>query len=167
MNDRITTQHAARYIVAVLFLLGGLFLATFHSEQEAQAAIPADVMAALGREIPGLPAASSAGNAIVTCAPSNSWNPDAGQGLVAPPLTAALNTYSVVNVEVETTTPVYFCWRDGTTKANYATVCRKRCVGCNNGSSYAAEVSAARANLFCIVTSTTDAGLQVAAEFAR
>ena len=61
----------------------------------------------------------------------------------------------------------YFAWRSGTTKANHSTVGKKRCVGCNNGSAYQAEVQSGNNNLFCIASGSTDAGVVVSVECAR
>lgn len=129
----------------VLAGLGGGFYALTSTSTEAQAN-------------PGAAAVSTS----ITCAPNISWNPDAGQGLVA-----CASGYSSVNVESESTTPVYFAWRSGTTKANHSTVGKKRCAGCTNGSAYQAEVQSGNSNLFCIASGSTDAGVVVSVECAR
>lgn len=103
-----------------------------------------------------------------TCAPSISWNPDAGQGLVR-----CASGYSAVNVECESATnPVYFAHRtDGNggklTRTNYLTRGMKRCTTCQGGIGYRNAVNKSQRDLFCIYTNTTDAGLQCAVECAK
>ena len=112
---------------------------------------------------------TAAWSTTVTCSPINNWNPDAGNGLVK-----CGTGYSVVNVESESTQPVYFFHRGSldagnlVPKASITTVGLKRCVGCNNGSTYQAEVTGAQGSLFCVSgTGTNDAGTVLAVECGR
>lgn len=133
---------------------------------EASAAVPPDVLRAIAEAEIGMPPARIPRNAVVTCVPPNAFNPDAGLGQV---LVGSGNTagYAVVNAENESATAAYFCWRTGTTKANYTTVCRKRCNGCAGGIAYNAEITNAGLDLFCIAGTSTDAGITVAVEVAQ
>lgn len=129
-------------------------------------AIPPGVTADLMHTVPAAPA-TSARNAAFTCPPAVLFNPDAGVGLVPPS-----DGYNAVNIEVlsstATTTKFYLCWRNGTTKTNWATVCRERGTGSMYGGSYRAEVTSAARDLFCLASvSGSDAGAAVTIEFAK
>lgn len=161
-----------RRLVPILCLAAGVFLMVAHDEEDAEAA-------------PAQDALQTACNQRVTAFPSRYFNPDAGTGALLGCPNAVGTWYSTVNAEIEGTTPVYFCWRNGTKGGgvtglgigNIANVCRKRCVGCNNGSSYQAVVNNAQNNLYVLYASTDDAGPaqiagidggpQVAVEFGR
>lgn len=132
----------------------------------AAAAIPPGVAADLGGAVAAAPA-STPRNFAFTCPPATLFNPDAGVGLITPG-----DGYTVANVEVlstnASTTKFYFCWRTGTTKTNWATVCRERGTGSMYGGSYRAEVTAAPRDLFCLASvSGSDAGAAVAVEVAK
>ena len=132
----------------------------------AAAAIPPGVAAGLGGAVAAAPA-SAARNFAFTCPPAILFNPDAGVGLITPG-----DGYTVGNVEVlssnATTTKFYFCWRNGTTKTNWATVCRERGTGSMYGGSYRAEVLGSPRDLFCLASvSGSDAGAAVAVEVAK
>jgi hypothetical protein len=151
-------------LVSMLALFA--FLAFKPGVHEAQAISPSEA-AMLGQTLNGLPPATHAANTSVNCPTANRWNPDAGTGLIAFPTSAGLNKYATVNVESESTNSIHLNWREGTTQANYATVGRKRCVGCNNGAAYQAEVTEGMRELYCISDASTDAGVIVSVEIAR
>lgn len=140
-----------RRLLPLFLLVAGIY--TAWPEQESDAATPQDAL-------------SVACNQRVTAFPSRFYNPDAGTGLVPSCIQATTTGYTTVNVESESSTPVYLCWRTGTRGGgatslgigNIADVCRKRCVGCNNGSAYQAVVNNSRDNLFVLFASTNDAG---------
>lgn len=132
----------------------------------AAAAIPPGVAAGLGGAVAAAPA-SAARNFAFTCPPAILFNPDAGVGLITPG-----DGYTVANVEAlstnATTTKFYFCWRSGTTKTNWATVCRERGTGSMYGGSYRAEVLGSPRDLFCLASvSGSDAGAAVVVEVAK
>lgn len=140
--------------------------ATLDLGAAAAAALPPGVAAELGGAVAAAPATSPR-NFAFTCPPATLFNPDAGVGLITPG-----DGYTVANVEVltsnATTTKFYFCWRSGTTKTNWATVCRERGTGSLYGGSYRAEVSSAPRDLFCLASvSGSDAGAAVAVEVAK
>lgn len=167
-------QHTiARAVVVTLCLSGAvaLFLPGPDSANASQATMAAQLAA---ETVLGLPPAGSGFSTSVTCSPNVSWNPDAGLGLVR--CGATDGGYTTVNIESESTTAVYFFYRSVSnpvtgastvTKANYTTVGKKRCVGCNNGAAYQAEIGNADKNLFCVATSSTDAGVVLSVECAR
>lgn len=103
-------------------------------------------------------------NAAVRCPLDIAWNPDAGPstGVIAPHA-----GWGSFNMESESTTPVWICWASGTTRANYQTVCRKRCVGCNNGASYQADLLSVKGTAFCLASAGTDAGVVVSVEYGK
>lgn len=150
-----------RTVLGVLGLMGALWMWT---SRDAEASIPAGVVAELGH---AAPAELDVGalSFTVTCTPANAFNPDAGTGLVR-----GGGGYRSLNCEpsstlVTTTNPVHFVWRNGTTKANYTTLAGKRCVGCDYGGSYVSNITGAFGNLFCIrEASATDAGVVVGCE---
>lgn len=148
------------FALAFLGILVGL--TSMWRVQDAEASIPLGVAVELGHVTPAY--AADATNVAVRCPLDIAWNPDAGPstGIIS-----AGGGYNAVNVETESTTPIWFCWRSGTTKVNYQTVCRKRCVGCNNGSSYQAEVQRGNSTLFCLASSGTDGGVVVSVEAAK
>jgi hypothetical protein len=90
----------------------------------------------------------------VECKPFNLATADAGFSNI----TCAAG-FRAVTIETEATTATYICGQ-GATLANYQTVCRKRCVGCNNGSQISDDVNMVLGgayNLRC-VSATADAG---------
>lgn len=138
---------------------------------EAEAVSPSVVeMAAHG--VPAAPGIRPR-SAVVTCSPPNAFNPDAGVGQVVVGTGPVAGNYTAFNIENESATAAYFCWRrtgantGGVTKANYTTACRKRCNGCAGGISYAGEITNAGLDLFCIAGVSTDAGITVAVEVAQ
>ena len=110
--------------------------------------------------------------------PNNQWNPDGGSnGLVKCGGGGTMaGRWGAVNVETESTTPVYFAWGspnlDGggkpqLTQSNYNTIGKKRCVGCNNGSSYQAQIGEGNVSLYAISSGSSDAGVTLSVECAR
>lgn len=142
-----------RRLIPVLCIAAGIFMMLDQGDADAA---------------PAPDALGYACNRRVAAFPSKYFNPDAGTGAL---MGCANKNFNTLNLENETTTPVYVCWRDGTragaADAGYANlglgnlseVCAKRCVGCNNGSSYQAAVNSAQGNLFVLIQSTNDAGL--------
>lgn len=128
------------------------------------AAVPHDVVGLATIGVAAAPGKYPRG-AAVTCVPPNAFNPDAGLGQAK--VGANVGGYTSFNFENETATAVYWCWRNGTTKANYTTACAKRCNGCAGGISYAGEVENAGNHLFCIAGVSTDAGIVVAGEVTQ
>ena len=111
-------------------------------------------------------AASNVLSTSVTCAPFNLLNPDAGSPLTS---VTCSNGFRAVTLETESTTPAYVCGQGGTA-ANYTTVCRKRCVGCYNGSLVSDDAimrgSTGAVNYRCI-SGTADAGVVFAVTCAQ
>lgn len=128
-------------------------------------ALPAAAVEIAGT-VAGMPPASRAENDVLTAVPPNAFNPDAGLGL-ARGANYCKSGYAAYNIENESATPVYVCWRRGTTKANYTSVCRKRCSGCAGGISAVGEVSDSASQLYVIAGVATDAGVQVSIECAQ
>jgi len=88
------------------------------------------------------------------CRPLALFNPDAGIGKVRAggnKDAGQLATFTNVGATTESSSPAYWCWKDGTTKANVLTVCQKRCVGCNNGSAFGSGLKFIDGTLMCIV----------------
>jgi hypothetical protein len=107
-------------------------------------------------------------NDPVVCRPIALLNMDAGIGGVLPAGNrdaGQIADFRGINAELESTKATYWCWREGTTRANVTTACRKRCVGCNNGSAYVAEIAMATGNLHCFVAD--DGGVSAAVEFVK
>lgn len=105
----------------------------------------------------------------VTCVPFN-VSVDGG-----PTIVECGSGFRAVYMETESATPAYVCgksggyaWQrlgDGGTRAgNYATVCLKRCVGCNNGSAFIGDLN--RGAVKC-VSGTADAGVVFAVQCGR
>lgn len=108
---------------------------------------------------------TSPGNAVITAVPPNAFNPDAGLGLAKG---GACTDYMHWNIENESATAVYVCMRRGTTKANYTTVCTKRCNGCAGGiSDNAGPIDDAENQVFVIAGVATDAGINVVLRCAQ
>lgn len=108
-------------------------------------------------------------NTVITAVPPNAFNPDAGLGMAKGSTWCARSDgYMHWDIENESATPVYVCLRKGTTKANYTTVCNKRCNGCAGGTSdHGGPVGDAMNQLFVIAGVSTDAGIQVALRCAQ
>lgn len=108
-------------------------------------------------------------NTVITAVPPNAFNPDAGLGMAKGATWCARSDgYMHWDIENESATPVYVCLRKGTTKANYTTVCNKRCNGCAGGTSdHGGPVGDAMNQLFVIAGVSTDAGIQVALRCAQ
>lgn len=70
----------------------------------------------------------------------------------------------LLETEADTTTPAYICGGTGCTKANYATVGLKRCVGCNNGSQF--SLDGLQGTVRC-VSGVADASVTFAVHCAR
>lgn len=162
----------SRALVALFAVAGGIgLLAAATPSQlapvvQAAPALSPGQAAHLAELAVQMPPASSPENDVITAVPPNAFNPDAGLGM-AKGSGACKNGYSAFNVENESATPVYVCWRRGTTKANYTSVCRKRCNGCAGGISAPGEIYDAMNQLFLIAGVATDAGITVSLECAR
>ena len=111
-------------------------------------------------------------NDVINCVPLALFANDAGTGYPMGTIVPSLKLdggvrsgFVVGSIESESTTPTYQCWKDGTTRANAVSVCRKRCVGCNNGTGYAEQIRFALGELKCFVEA--DAGVNVRGEFAQ
>lgn len=130
------------------------------------AALPVGDMVVLGQTAPAQQA-SAPENDVITAVPPNAFNPDAGLGM-AKGANACKNGYSTYKIENESATPVYVCFRRGTTKANYTQVCAKRCNGCMGGGiEPAGPIADAMNQVFLIAGVATDAGVQVSLQCAR
>jgi hypothetical protein len=103
------------------------------------------------------PPVSEVYSTSVNCQPINLLSPDAGDYLT--PVTCAAG-FRAATLETESTTAAYICGR-GATASNYTTVCRKRCVGCMNGSAIADDsnmIAGGAYNIRC-VSGGVDAGV--------
>lgn len=161
-----------RAVVALFAVAGavGLLAAATPSQltpvMQASPALSPGQAAHLAELAVQMPPAGQPENDEVIAVPPNAFNPDAGLGLVRGPAFCK-SGHSAVNIENESATPVYVCWRRGTTKANYTRVCRKRCNGCAGGISRPVEIFDSHNQLYVIAGVATDAGVIVSVECAR
>jgi hypothetical protein len=147
-----------------VFVLGAAALLGVVALTSRVDAVPGDVALMASQGLVSAPGRYPRGAAI-TCVPPNAFNPDAGLGQAT--VGALKGGYTSFNFENESATAAYWCWRSGTTKANYTTACVKRCNGCAGGISYTGEVTNAGNDLFCIAGVATDAGIVVAGEVTQ